>query len=273
MTWSEVKSHAIASLIVLRLAASLGIVTGIVVVCVSIRNVHSATTVLVLLVAILIIAIRWGFIEAAAATGLGALALDYFFLPPAGWGIESPEHWLVFFTFLAVGLVTSHLAARTKRQAVEAAARNRELEKLYAFARDLPIGASTDSIIAMSLDCLVRSFESKAAAFCDHATGRVMRLGSEDATIPLNQLRDAFTRADLSIDIESGTFVAPIRAGGDVVGSLGHATGVFRLRLPRDYRTAGDRSRKILCIEKRKQSRGSPEKRRNQVSSSRCPDP
>ncbi len=129
---------------ILRLAVSLGAVAGIVAVCASIRHVHVATVVLVLLLAILVIANRWGFGEAAVATGLGALLLDYFFLPRRGLRIESTEYWVVFSTFLAVALVTSHLAARAKHQALVAAARSRELEKLYAFAQDLPMGASTD---------------------------------------------------------------------------------------------------------------------------------
>jgi two-component system sensor histidine kinase KdpD len=210
---------------ILRLAGSLGAVAGIVAVCAFIRHVHVATVVLALLLAILIIANRWGFGEAAVATGLGALLLDYFFLPRRGLRIESTEYWVVFSTFLAVALVTSHLAARAKHQALAAAARSRELEKLYAFAQDLPMGVSTDSMVARFLDCLVRAFESKAAAFYDHSTGRAIRSGSEDCAIPLDRLRDTFSHPDLSIDKQAGTFLMPIRLGGQVVGSLGTCGG------------------------------------------------
>lgn len=210
---------------ILRLAVSLGAVAGIVAVCASIRHVHVATVVLALLLTILIIASRWGFGEAAAATGLGALLLDYFFFASRGLRIESPEYWMVFFTFLAVALVTSHLAARARRQALEAAARSRELEKLYVFARDLPVGVGADSMVARFLDCLVRAFESTAAVFYDQRTGRVIRSGSEDCAIPLDRLRDALTHADLSSDKRTGTFLMPVRLGGQVVGSLGSCGG------------------------------------------------
>jgi two-component system sensor histidine kinase KdpD len=209
----------------LRLAGSLGAVVGIIAVCAFIRHVHVATVVLVLLLAILVIANRRSFGEAAVATGLGALFLDYFCLSHRGWHIESTEYWVVFFTFLTVALVASHLAARAKHQALEAAARCRELEKLYAFAHDLPMGASTDSMVARCLDCLVRVFESKAAAFYDHSTGRAIRSGSEDCATPLDRLRDTFGHADLSIDKQAGAFLMPIRLGGQVVGSLGTCGG------------------------------------------------
>jgi len=210
---------------ILRLAVSLGAVAGVVALCASIRHVHIATVVLALLLTILIIAGRWGFGEAAVATGLGALLLDYFFLPPPGLGIKSTELWLVFFTFLTVALVTSYLAARAKHQALEAAARSRELEKLYAFAQDLPMGVGTDSMVARFLDCLVRAFESTAAVFYDQRTGRVIRSGSEDCAIPLDRLRDTLTHADLPIDKRAGTFLMPIRLAGQVVGSLGTCRG------------------------------------------------
>jgi hypothetical protein len=45
-------------------------------------------------------------------------------------GIEYPEHWLIFGTFLVVGLIAGSFAARTKRQAEENRARRVEMEKL-----------------------------------------------------------------------------------------------------------------------------------------------
>ncbi len=223
------KYHGSKSLLALRLAASLGAIAVVTAVCVSIRPVHSATTVLVLLVTILIIAIQWGLVEAAAATGLGALALDYFFLPPDGWGIKSPEHWLVFFTFLAVGLVTSYLAARARRQALEAEARSRQLEQLYTFVRDLPTDTGADSMIAQFLDCLVRSFEGTAAAFYDRGTGKAICSGSEHSPIPLLQFQATLDYKDPSADKRTGTFIIPIRLDGNVVGSLGTRGGCISL--------------------------------------------
>ncbi len=65
----------------LRLAISLGVIAGIVALCVYMRQIHVASAVLALLLAILIIASRWGFVEAAAATRGSAWRAD--------WGRES----------------------------------------------------------------------------------------------------------------------------------------------------------------------------------------
>ena len=203
-----------------RLAISLGVIAGIVAVCVYLPHIHLATVVLALLLAILIIASRWGFVEAAAATGLGALLLDYFLLPPRGWGLESPEYWLVFLTFLAVALVASHQSARAKRLAEEAVARHRELEKLYEFGRDFPIEGNPATAVATSLDALVGTFQIEAAAFCDHSTGEITRSGPKGSVIPAELLRYEVSQANVSTDKNTGSLMVPIRCGGQPVGSL-----------------------------------------------------
>ena len=206
---------------IVRLVVSAGVVAGVVAVCLSLPHIHVATVVLLLLLAILMLASGWGFREAAVAAGLGALALDYFFFPPMGWRIATPEYWVALCTFLTVALVTSHLAARAKRLALEAINRNRELEKLYVFARDLPTSVSPDSMVAQFLDSLVRGFGVNGAAFYNRSAGEVVRSGTKESAIPLERLCDAFAHADLSIDKRTGTFLTPIRSGGQVVGSLG----------------------------------------------------
>ena len=151
----------------------------------------------------------------------GALLLDYFFLPPRGWHIESAEYWVVFFTrFLTVALVISHLAARAKRQAVEAPARHRELERLYAFAQDLPVDGSPESIVAAALDSLVRTFQVEAVAFYECGTAKVTRAGPKKSALPDDLLRDAVGHSDLFTEKTSGWLLFPMRSGGQPIGSL-----------------------------------------------------
>jgi two-component system, OmpR family, sensor histidine kinase KdpD len=205
---------------ILRTAVSLCAVTSVVVVCVSLEPVRTATVVLILLLTMLIIASRWGFWEAAAATGLGAALLAYFFLPPAGWRIHSIEHWLVFFTFLIVALLGSHFAAQAKRQADEAVVRQREVERLYAFGQDLLTEGSPGSIVAACLDSLVRTFQLEAAAFYDVRTGEIARSGVKGSAISGDLFNDAAGHPDFFSERTTGTLCIRVGSEDQAVGTL-----------------------------------------------------
>ncbi|MGC2271425.1 MAG: ATP-binding protein [Candidatus Sulfotelmatobacter sp.] len=205
---------------ILRLTVSLAVAAGIVAVCLSLPHIRAAAVVLILLLAILIIANRWGFAEAALATVVGALLLDYFFLPPKGWDMDSAEHWLVFLAFMAVALATSHLAARAKRLTEEAVASHRELEKLDAFGRDLPIEGSAGSIVASCLESLARIFQVTDVVFYDQVTGMITRAGSKKGVLPDDLLREAAGRPDLFLEETTGCLVFPVRFGRQPIGSL-----------------------------------------------------
>jgi len=88
---------------------------------------------LVLLLAVLAVAIKWGFPEAILAAVAGSLSLDYFFVPPYGFRIQSPTGWADICVFLIVAITTSKLAEnardRNRRLAdVNEALRRREQE-------------------------------------------------------------------------------------------------------------------------------------------------
>jgi two-component system sensor histidine kinase KdpD len=204
----------------LRLAVSLGVVAGIVAVCASVPHVHVASVVLLLLLAILIVANRWGFIEAAAATILGAALLNYFFLPPRGIGITAPEFWVVFITFLGVALLGSYLAAQLTRRTDEAVARRREIESLYALGQELQREASPLSIVSDFIESLLRTFQLEAAAFYDLSTGEITRSGPKGNIISQDLLVDSARRSEHFNQGADEILCVPVHSGGRVVGSL-----------------------------------------------------
>ncbi|MGA3213397.1 MAG: ATP-binding protein [Terriglobales bacterium] len=204
---------------------SAGAAAAIVLACVALRHVHATTVVLILLLTILIVASRWGFGEAAAATVMGSLLLNYFFLPPAGWRVKSAEHWLDFLSFLIVALVTSSATARIRRHTVEALARHRELERLNAFGRDLPIDGDPGSIVETCLQLLVRVFQVEAAAFYDQSDGSITGAGPKQGAAPGDLLRDTAGHSDIYSEGATGWVLSPIRSLGQPVGSLGVCGG------------------------------------------------
>ena len=61
----------------------------------------------------------------------GAGAYSYYFLPPAGFGIEDAEDWIAFITFIVTAVIAGELASRAERRAAEAQAGRQEIERLY----------------------------------------------------------------------------------------------------------------------------------------------
>lgn len=217
----------------LRFALSLGFVAGIIAVCASIPHIHVASVVLLLLLTILILASRWGFTEAAAATGLGAALLGYVFLTPRGFVFTSPEFWVVFITFPGVALLASYLAAQAKRRTDEAVARRREIESLYELGQNLQKEASPSLIVSGFLDSLVRTFQLEAAAFYELSTGKITRSGPQGSMISEDWLVDSTRRGDFFKQGPNEILCVPVHSGGRVVGSLavygGSASGlIFR---------------------------------------------
>ena len=84
-----------------------------------------------LLLAVVVVARLWGTGPALVAAASGAGGYSYFFLPPAGFGIEDAEDWIAFVTFTVTAVIAGELASRAERRAAEAQAGRAEIERLY----------------------------------------------------------------------------------------------------------------------------------------------
>jgi two-component system sensor histidine kinase KdpD len=84
-----------------------------------------------LLLDVVVVARLWGTGPALVAAASGAAAYSYFVLPPAGFGIEDPEDWIAFITFIVTAVIAGELASRAERRAAEAQAGRAEIERLY----------------------------------------------------------------------------------------------------------------------------------------------
>ncbi len=100
---------------ILRSLASIALIAGILVSCLSLPNIDHATVALLLVAATGGLAMLWGWIEALAGAVAGAVGLAYYFLPPAGFSIASPEHVVALTAFLLIAIVIGQLADRSKR--------------------------------------------------------------------------------------------------------------------------------------------------------------
>ena len=114
-------------------------------------------------------------VVAAAATGslgpgiaasvLGFLSFNYFFLPPYGqWTIARPEYVAVLFAFLALSVIISELLARAAERARSAEAREAELRTIQELSRELTTRVPGEDTIEVALLTVKNAFGYSAAA-------------------------------------------------------------------------------------------------------------
>jgi two-component system sensor histidine kinase KdpD len=103
---------------------------------------------LVFLMAVLTTAVTEGLKPALYASVIGALALNFFFLPPLyTFVIGDPESVVAFVFFFVVAIVASNLTASVQRQAAAARLRARTTEDLYLFSKKLAGTGTLDDVL------------------------------------------------------------------------------------------------------------------------------
>jgi two-component system, OmpR family, sensor histidine kinase KdpD len=103
---------------------------------------------LVFLTAVLASAVASGLWPALFACLVSVLAYNFFFLPPLyTFTIAAPENHVALFFFTVVAVIASHLAARTRAEAVTARQRAKTTEDLYLFARKLATAVTLDDLL------------------------------------------------------------------------------------------------------------------------------
>ncbi len=97
-------------------------------------NLSSAGSLELLLV--VVIALRWGFPEATAASLVATTGLNVLFIPPLfKLTVADPANWVSLATFETTALVVSRLSTRVRMHAVEAETQRGRATKLYELSR------------------------------------------------------------------------------------------------------------------------------------------
>jgi two-component system sensor histidine kinase KdpD len=191
-------------------------------------RVDVTTVALVLVLVILGIAMRWGLAEAVAAAVSGSLGLDYFFLPPYGFGISDSAHWVAYFTFLTTALAAGHLAARANRHRAEAVQRRIELQNLRRLTEALSECDNEEAMVQGLAGWLVEMLGVQAAAVYDRALGRVWRSGVSGDQLDEEELRDV-SASGSRFEIPGAAFA--IAGAGVSPGLLKEAAGLIGIAI------------------------------------------
>ncbi len=235
-------------------AAAVGGVAFVTVTLTLITSVHvnSTTVALALLLVVLGVATVWGSRPAIAASVLGMLCFNYFFLPPVGtFTIADPENWIALFAFLVTAIVTGQLSARARQRALEAEAGQREIERLYQESQEVFERVSEAKALRRSeqlksalLDAVTHDMRTPLTAIKASATTLLeeanveLTLSREDRREMLEVIDEEADRLNRFIEsmvelarLEAGAFVLPRRWGDveEIIGSaLQRAKGVAK---------------------------------------------
>lgn len=131
---------------------------------------------------------------AVVSAVLGVALFDFVFVPPHLAFIPSEAQYLVMLAvMLAVALVTGHLTARTREQAIVACRREEQTRRLYQLGRDLA-GAVTRWDTQRALDDYLRQTGYRGMLYLVDASGETLPV-VEEAQLA-NTLRETIRRGE-----------------------------------------------------------------------------
>ena len=199
---------------------AVGAVALVTAVYAQVLQVNPTTIALTYLVVILLIATGWGITEATVASIVAMLCFNFFFLPPVGTlTIADPQNWVALLAFLVTAVVASQLSGRARRRHLEAVARQRDLERLYALSRALLLadrGAHGSSGIAHQI---AQTFEADSVGLYEQRTDTESWAGPQDLPALSARLRET-ARTGAAYYDASGVVVTAIQLGGTPIGSV-----------------------------------------------------
>jgi two-component system, OmpR family, sensor histidine kinase KdpD len=203
---------------------------------------ESSNIVAIFILAVVLVAVRFGRGPSALAAILSVFAFDFFFVPPRfSFAVSDVQYVLTFLIMLAVGLITGQLTAGLRFQARVASHREERADSLYALSRDLSAAMEVDEVVGVSTAAIERVFRASAAVLLPDASGQLVVTalrGSADLKVEIGTAQWAFDRAQaagFTTDTLPGSEVLylPLRAPSQSRGVLAvKAHNRRRLQIP-----------------------------------------
>lgn len=157
-------------------ARSVGVVAAITLVCeLLFSHIELTNLVMLYLLGTVYVAARIGRGPSALAAILSVMLFDFLFVPPLySFAVSDAQYLITFGVMLTTGLVISHFAARGKRQAAVARARERRTNELYALSRELAQARNVDELGRIVIRHILADIDGDAAVLLPDAEGRLL---------------------------------------------------------------------------------------------------
>ena len=182
-----------------------------------------ANIVMLFLVAVVLVAVRYGRGAAALAAVLNVAAFDFFFVPPRfSFAVSDVQYLVTFVVMLAIGLLTGQLTAGLRFAARIAANRERRTQALFDLTRELSAALLTSQVVDIGQAAVQRLFtQVEGVAFDPVKGGKVMVLVAEHKDEGTGHLR---LPSLLPHDFDAGIAEWVLRTG--------HSAGLATTTLP-----------------------------------------
>jgi K+-sensing histidine kinase KdpD len=131
----------------------------------------------IFLLAVVLVAVRFGRGPSALAAVLSVCAFDFFFVPPRfSFVVSDVQYLLTFLVMLAVGLITGQLTAGLRSKARLAAHREERAGSLYAISRELSAAMEIDQVVQVSSQAIERTFRASAVVMLPDKQGKLSKI-------------------------------------------------------------------------------------------------
>ncbi|HEU4643868.1 MAG TPA: sensor histidine kinase KdpD [Gemmatimonadaceae bacterium] len=149
------------------------------------RHFERTNVVMVYLLAVVLVAVRFGRRAAVLAAVVSVAAFDFFFVPPhLTFGVSDTQYLVTFGVMLVVALVIGTLTARLRQQGMTAREREWRTAFLYDLSRDLVQMADVDAMLRLALPRLGAAFDGAVTVLLPDAAGVLRRWEEGDAPVP-----------------------------------------------------------------------------------------
>jgi two-component system sensor histidine kinase KdpD len=156
--------------------------------------------VMLFLLAVVIVALRYGRGPAVLASFLGVGLFDFFFVPPRfSFAVSDVEYLLTFAVMLVVGLVIGQTTAGLTYQARVAGRRERRAQALYEMSRDLSAALMPEQVAEVAGRFLRAEFDADGALMLradDDRLAPPLRFGDQGVALDLDIARWCLDRAE-----------------------------------------------------------------------------
>ncbi len=184
--------------------------------------------VMLYLLAIVLVAMRFGFGPSMLAAVLSVVSFDFFFIEPYfSFAVADFRHVLTFCVMFFVAALISSLTERIRRQAAAASGREKRAASLFALSRDLASAKGVNELVTAASNQMRDVFDCAIAVFLPDASGALRASGSfvpsekETGVAEWVWLRERIAGLGTETLPAAEALYVPLRAASGRVGVLG----------------------------------------------------
>jgi two-component system sensor histidine kinase KdpD len=206
---------------ILRALQTSAAVSAIILATFLVFRVHgkALTAGLVDLILVMLIAFRFGFVEAVASALVSVACLDFFYMAPVFSLYErDPQDWLSSLIFVIIALTAGRFVTQIKKKEARTEIERRRLEKLYLTSRDIILLNARENVVSQLADLIIDTFSVEFVGIWDARASRMETSGG--IQLSGEEIKAIFFEDRSSDDPSNRKFTRVLRLGTRSIGSL-----------------------------------------------------